>query len=456
MRAETLTHQDAFIGAVMMLGVLGPDNKKAARAAVLKLSPAMFEEGMRRAVFAAMQRMAYAGEDVGDPVLIVSRAAQESNLNVEDVKVYVTRAAETCPAVSNLDNYAALVVEDYRLDLLQSALLAACSNNSSADRICAKVRAALNMQDAILATQADGSGQTFAAVLDKAVAALEKPDTLLRTGWRQVDRYGLFEPTNTVVVAGRPGCGKTDLTINLAARLSLRKKVYYLTLEESAVKLMHRIISKTARVDAGRMRDRNLSRQELNNIRAVQAMMANHHNMILEDVEDVGGAATLDMIRARLLTYKPDVAIIDHIGLIAGTDPRAKEYDRLSEITRQLKLLAMQMGIVIIELCQLNRGGAAAQYGTLAELRGSGTIEQDANAVVMVRALPPGGAELHDTNDYRATGIMIAKNREGGLGEVPMQWRPQYHDWIPDGDIYQQDEGGENCPKFESYEQQQL
>ena len=178
--------------------------------------------------------------------------------------------------------------------------------------------------------------------------------------------------------------------------------------------------------------------------------------MILEDVEDVGGAATLDMIRARLLTYKPDVAIIDHIGLIASTDPQAKEYDRLSEITRQLKLLAMQMGIVIIELCQLNRGGAAAQYGTLAELRGSGTIEQDANAVVMVRTLPPGGAELHDTNDYRATGIMIAKNREGGLGEVPMQWRPQYHDWIPDGDIYPQDEVGESGPKFESYEQQQL
>ena len=73
MIAETLTHQDAFIGAVMLRGM---SDKKAARAAVLKLSPAMFEEGVRRDVFAAMQRMAYAGEDVGDPVLIVSRAAQ--------------------------------------------------------------------------------------------------------------------------------------------------------------------------------------------------------------------------------------------------------------------------------------------------------------------------------------------------------------------------------------------
>ena len=137
MRAETLTHQDAFIGAVMLRGM---SDKKAARAAVLKLSPAMFEEGTRRDVFAAMQRMAYAGEDVGDPVIIVSRAAQENNQDVADVKVYVTRAAETCPAVSNLDNYAALVVEDYRLDLLQSALLAACSSGGATARTISSVR----------------------------------------------------------------------------------------------------------------------------------------------------------------------------------------------------------------------------------------------------------------------------------------------------------------------------
>lgn len=86
------------------------------------------------------------------------------------------------------------------------------------------------------------------------------------------------------------------------------------------------------------------------------------------------------------------------IGLIAPADPRAKEYERLSEITRQLKVLAMQLGIVIVELCQLNR--------------------------------------------------------QGGLGEIPMQWRPQYHDWLPVGSIYPQDVGGFAGPEFEEVTQQ--
>ena len=69
--------------------------------------------------------------------------------------------------------------------------------------------------------------------------------------------------------------------------------------------------------------------------------------------------------------------------------------------------------------------------------------------MMLMRNLAPGGAELHDTDDYRESGVMIAKNREGGLGEIPMQWRPQYHDWTPAGDIYPQDEGGEAGPQFE-------
>ena len=174
--------------------------------------------------------------------------------------------------------------------------------------------------------------------------------------------------------------------------------------------------------------------------------MKHHHNMVLDE----GAGLGIEGIRARLLKHKPDIAFIDHIGLISG-DPRAKEYERLSDITRQLKVLAMQMGIVIVELCQLTRpvvrGGGA--YAALADLRGSGTIEQDANGVIFVRNLPAETSDtLHDTNDYRESGILVGKNRGGGLGEVRMQWRPQYHDWLPDGAVYPQDEGGNAGPVF--------
>lgn len=425
-------HQIAFLGAVLLV----PDKAKVN---IMRMSPAMFDEGALRDIFTAIYQLCFEGKGI-DPLTVACRAGDQN-------RQLIMYAAQTCPSVSHLDDYETLVVEDWRQRLLQEAIAAAQLSGESSDALCSRLRAALNVQDAIAAQQLDSSAQEFDAVLDRTVKALRDPDTTLKTGWAQVDEFGLLERTNTVVLAGRPGCGKTDFAINLAARLSKKYRVYYLTLEETDVKLMSRILSKATRIDAGRMRDKKLTTQEYGIIEHAKSAMQRHHNMVLED----GSNMTVDGIRARLLKHKPDVAFIDHIGLIAATDHRAKEYERLSDITRQLKVMAMQLGIVIVELCQLNRqvvrGGGA--YATLADLRGSGTIEQDANGVIFVRNLPAETSDtLHDTNDYRESGILVGKNRGGGLGEVRMQWRPQYHDWLPDGAVYPQDESGNAGPVF--------
>lgn len=425
-------HQLAFLGAVLLV----PDEGKVN---VMRMNPAMFDEGALREIFTAIYQLCFEGKGI-DPLTVANRAGDQH-------RQLILYAAQTCPSISHLDDYETLVVEDWRQRLLQEAIAATQLSGESSDALCSRLRAALNVQDAIAAQQLDSSAQEFDAVLDRTVKALRDPDTTLKTGWAQFDEFGLLERTNTVVLAGRPGCGKTDFAINLAARLSKKYRVYYLTLEETDVKLMSRILSKATRIDAGRMRDKKLTTEEYGIIQHAKTAMQRHHNMVLED----GSNMTVDGIRARLLKHKPDVAFVDHIGLIAATDPRAKEYERLSDITRQLKVMAMQLGIVIVELCQLNRqvvrGGGA--YATLADLRGSGTIEQDANGVVFVRNLPAETSDtLHDTNDYRESGILVGKNRGGGLGEVRMQWRPQYHDWLPEGAIYPQDEGSNAGPVF--------
>mgnify|MGYP001623672916 FL=1 len=425
-------HQLAFLGAALLV----PDEAKVN---VMRMNPAMFDEGALREIFTAIYQLCFEGKGI-DPLTVASRAGDQH-------RQLIMYAAQTCPSISHLDDYETLVVEDWRQRLLQEAIAAAQLSGESSDALCSRLRAALNVQDAIAAQQLDSSAQEFDAVLDRTVKALRDPDTTLKTGWAQVDEFGLLERTNTVVLAGRPGCGKTDFAINLAARLSKKYRVYYLTLEETDVKLMSRILSKATRIDAGRMRDKKLTTEEYGIIEHAKTAMQRHHNMVLED----GSNMTVDGIRARLLKHKPDVAFVDHIGLIVATDPRAKEYERLSDITRQLKVMAVQLGIVIVELCQLNRqvvrGGGA--YATLADLRGSGTIEQDANGVIFVRNLPAETSDtLHDTNDYRESGILVGKNRGGGLGEVRMQWRPQYHDWLPERSIYPQDEGGNAGPVF--------
>lgn len=410
-------NQLALIGAALV-------DPAAAADSVRRLTVPMFEDGPLRQIFAAIQKLVMEGRGV-DPVLVANLAGNEN-------RQLIVYAAETLPSISNVLDYEAAIFEDYRVELLGKAVDKArndLSFGAVADTVCGDLRKALRMQDAYAGMQQDGTAREFDAVLDEVLKDLQTPDTSLKLGWKELDRFGMFERGNTVVIGGRPGNGKTDFSINLAARLSRNYRVYYLTLEETRKKLMARILSKVTRVDAGRLRDKRLSDDELQSITVAANAIRRQQNMIFDD----GTNLTVEGIRAKLLRFKPAVAFIDHIGLISPSDPRKNEYERLSEATRELKLMAKQMGIVIVELCQLSRSSArdGAKFATLGDLRGSGTIEQDANVVMFVQNNPADAVELHGADSCRRVGLSIAKNREGGLGIVEMQWQPQYHDWRP-------------------------
>ena len=130
-----------------------------------------------------------------------------------------------------------------------------------------------------------------------ALARLDEPDTSLKLGWPELDRYGVFGRQRVCVVAGRPGCGKTDFSLNLAARLSKRYKVYYLTLEETAEALMDRILSKVARIDSGKLTNKSLTPREREIINNAAARLRQHHNMML----DADSNLTIDGLEAKLM-----------------------------------------------------------------------------------------------------------------------------------------------------------
>lgn len=410
-------NQMAFIGAALV----APDR---AHDSICRLSPAMFDEGPLREIFSAIYRLTFAGKGL-DPVTVAAMAGDQN-------RTLILQAAELVPSISHVADYEALVVEDYRVRLLLADLGAVqfeLAGGGASDAACAALHKLLRKQEAIANILTDGTARDFDATLDDVLEDLEKPDTSLKTGWKEIDRYGLFERSNTVVIGGRPGNGKTDFAINLAGRLSGRYKVYYLTLEETRKKLMYRMLSKVCRIDANRLRDKALNMEEIEYLKNATESLRGHNSLVFDDAADM----TVEGIRAKLLRHKPDVAFIDHIGLLAPTDPRQKEYDRLSESTRQLKQMAKQLNIVIVELCQLNREAAknGSRFASTADLRGSGTIEQDANVILFVQNIPADAAELHGADSYRDTGVLIAKNRDGALGMLEMRWQPQYHDWAP-------------------------
>lgn len=414
-------NQWAFLGAALM-------DPEAARPYMSRIVAVMFAPGGCREVFAAVQRLSLGGQAVD--VITVANAAQAAT--GRDCKALLVQMADTCPSVTNIGSYAAQILEDYRYELLQADLMKCMAKDAmDADSVCRQLRRTLAMQDAISTTQADTTAREFDAVLETALAQLDEPDTSLKLGWPELDRYGVFHRGRTCVVAGRPGCGKTDFSINLASRLSKKYRVYYLTLEETAEALMDRILSKVSRIDSGKLTNKTLTPREREIIDNTAGILRRHHNMML----DADSNLTIDGLEAKLIQHKPDIAFIDHIGLLSPTDPRQTEYQRISEITRRLKVAAMRMNIVIVELCQISRSGIKGNEGrfcNLEDLRGSGTIEQDANSAIFVEnRKPEDSRELHGEEASTATAIMYAKNREGPTGVVSMEWQPQYHQWQP-------------------------
>lgn len=414
-------NQWAFLGAALM-------DPEAARPYMSRMVAAMFAPGGCREVFAAVQRLSLGGQAVD--VITVANAAQAAT--GRDCKALLVQMADTCPSVTNIGSYAAQILEDYRYELLQADLMKCMAKDAmDADSVCRQLRRTLAMQDAISTTQADTTAREFDAVLETALAQLDEPDTSLKLGWPELDRYGVFHRGRTCVVAGRPGCGKTDFSINLASRLSKKYRVYYLTLEETAEALMDRILSKVSRIDSGKLTNKTLTPREREIIDNTAGILRRHHNMML----DADSNLTIDGLEAKIMQYKPDIAFIDHIGLLSPTDPRQTEYQRVSEITRRLKVAAMKMGIVVVELCQINRAGVKGSEGrfcNLEDLRGSGTIEQDANSAIFVEnRRTEDSKELRGEDAYQDAAVMYAKNREGPTGVVSMRWQPQYHQWQP-------------------------
>lgn len=414
-------NQWAFLGAALM-------DPEAARPYMSRMVAAMFDPGGCREVFAAVQRLSLGGQAVD--VITVANAAQAAT--GRDCKALLVQMADTCPSVTSIGSYAAQILEDYRYELLQADLMKCMAKDAmDADSVCRQLRRTLAMQDAISTTQADTTAREFDAVLETALAQLDEPDTSLKLGWPELDRYGVFHRGRTCVVAGRPGCGKTDFSINLASRLSKKYRVYYLTLEETAEALMDRILSKVSRIDSGKLTNKTLTPREREIIDNTAGILRRHHNMML----DADSNLTIDGLEAKLIQHKPDIAFIDHIGLLSPTDPRQTEYQSIREITRRLKVAAMKMGIVVVELCQINRSGVKGnedRFCNLEDLRGSGTIEQDANSAIFVEnRKPEDSKELRGEDAYQDTAVMYAKNREGPTGVVSMRWQPQYHQWQP-------------------------
>ncbi|MGM0568029.1 MAG: replicative DNA helicase [Elusimicrobiota bacterium] len=256
----------------------------------------------------------------------------------------------------------------------------------------------------------------------------------LMTGFRNLDSLmsGLHKG-NLIIVAGRPSMGKTALCLNIAQQVGLEKKipVGIFSLEMAAEELMQRILCSEAQVDSRRVRDGVVGSKEWASLTTAAGRLKTAKIMI----DDTPALTPLEMkARARRIKAQyPDLGliIVDYIQLMSASEgPSDNRQQEIAFISRSLKIMAKEIGVPVIALSQLSRapekrGGDARPR--LSDLRESGAIEQDADAVIFLyRPSFYKNPEEIGPDEQDIAKVIVGKQRNGPTGQVEMLFQKQY------------------------------
>jgi len=263
--------------------------------------------------------------------------------------------------------------------------------------------------------------------------------TGLTSGYRDIDAMTTgFAPGNFVIIAGRPGMGKTSFALNMAVAAAREEDgpIAFFSLEMSNSELIQRLICSEARISMNDMRRGNIKPHQWEEIsRAMGAI--NDLPIYLDDL----GALTVGDVRSRCRKLKSTVGLaaifIDYLQLVRpGVLARgANRNEELSEICRTLKMTAKDLNVPIIALAQLNRGvegrASDAKRPLLSDLRDSGSIEQESDVVAF---LYRDGYYNPECAEPDLTEFIIAKHRNGPTGTARLRFQREYTLFLPYGD----------------------
>jgi replicative DNA helicase len=274
-------------------------------------------------------------------------------------------------------------------------------------------------------------------IIDKVIKS-KNPITGISTGFEKLDQMTSgFQNDEFIIIGARPSVGKTALALNMAANIAFHKKIpaAFFSLEMSSIALVQRLISSEAMVQAQNLRSGFLSSGDYKKIIDVMGIIyeAPFH------IVDMPNMKLLDLrSQARKLRSQQQVEIVfvDYLGLIGHDNNSLPRYEQISEISRSLKSLARELHIPVVVLCQLNRD-AQFEVPTLANLRDSGSIEQDADLVLFLNREPP-KKKKNDTEEEKQgpidvipTDLIVAKQRNGPTGSVKLELVTKYAKFAP-------------------------
>jgi replicative DNA helicase len=405
------------------------------------LCPEQFHIELHRQLFKTMNDMFIANEAIDIITVMEQTVRKQIFENQDEAKGYLSRLAESVVNPSSVESYARIISQKYMI----RALMYACRDIY--DMAQAGTEEPSQVMDAAEKIIYDLRGErelgglvSIQAALKEKIDELEeacknpgaKKDGVLPSSFSDLDRhiFGL-NPSDLILIAGRPGMGKTSFALNIAtgaAKLRPDKDVVIFSLEMSPDQLMTRLLSSEARISNDEMRHGRIDNDGWSRI--------NDASVILSRMKisfDGSSNPSIGEMKAKLRRLDNlGLVVIDYLQLMSTGRKDGNRAQEVSEITRALKLMAKDLNVPVIVASQLSR--AAAQRGKtekrpqLTDLRDSGSIEQDADIVMFLYREDYDSAEPVEDPNYNPNlcECIIAKNRQGEVGTVKLHWDAQF------------------------------
>ncbi|MBO4309628.1 MAG: replicative DNA helicase [Lachnospiraceae bacterium] len=232
-----------------------------------------------------------------------------------------------------------------------------------------------------------------------------------------------FQPSDLILLAARPSMGKTALALNIAIHVASveKKHVAIFSLEMSKEQLVNRLLAQESHVDSQHLRTGNLGDNEWASL-IEGADIVGKSYLVIDDTPGISVPELRSKCRKQQMENGLDMIIIDYLQLMSGSGKAESRQNEVSEISRSLKAIARELSVPIIALSQLSRKveERADHRPQLSDLRESGAIEQDADVVMFI------DREKNETESVNKATIIIAKQRNGPIGDVNLLWLPQY------------------------------
>ena len=254
------------------------------------------------------------------------------------------------------------------------------------------------MGEALTLDREEQDFKPIGELVDNYIRRLDEKPRYIPTGIPVVDRYLNLSPGNLFIIGGRPSAGKTALSLQIACEQARRGfRVCYFSLETDPDTLTARIIANRLAVPLADVKAKTVSQSDLDDL-------AELHKLPLYIRSASGKGA--GWIKAQAQRMKAQVIFIDYLQLLTASKAKDR-YQQITSISIALHELAQTTGILVVALAQLNRNAAHASPST-ADLKESGQLEQDADAILLLSA---------DKEQYQT---ILAKNKEGRVGEIPL------------------------------------